>query len=366
LKPGDALDHLGRVGCVIPNLFDAARNVELTLEKHDTSFCRPDLRLRRRACARAKRLGTGDIARAHRLRFMKANPLAGFLESVEVRMIRPSRVALRTDSGPINGLMQSIQDKGLLEPIIVRPLDAGFEVVAGMRRYEACKKLGWRRLPAHVVELDDREAFEVSLLENIQRETLNPIEEARAFREYVEEFGYGGETELARRIGKSQEYVSRRIGLLSLPQRVQDEIMRRRIPPSVAQELTLLNDDDAEEMAEEISSEGLSLREVRRIIHRRQSKTAPSDPELLASDPEVVERRVRRISRELNIAVASLGGAVVRLGEVAEGLEDEWLVRDSIFVCRDNIREQIDSLTKLRRKIERAQETSPSRLTLIH
>jgi len=297
---------------------------------------------------------------------MKANPLAGFLESVEVRMIRPPRMVLRTDNGPIKGLMLSIRDKGLLEPIIVRPAEDGFEVVAGMRRYEACKKLGWRRLPAHVVELDDREAFEVSLLENIQRETLNPIEEARAFRNYVEEFGYGGETELARRIGKSQEYVSKRIGLLSLPQRVQDEIMRRRIAPSVAQELTMLTDDDAEEMAEEIGSEGLSLREVRRIIRRRQAREgSTSGPGFLDLDSEASERRVRRISRELNIAVASLGGAVVRLGEVADGLEDEWLVRDSIFVCRDTIREQIDNLTKLKRKIERAQETNPSRLALI-
>jgi ParB family chromosome partitioning protein len=307
-----------------------------------------------------------DKARTPWLGFMKANPLAGFLESIEVRMIRPSRRVLRTDSGEMSGLMLSIQDKGLLEPIIVRPAEDGFEVVAGMRRYEACKKLGWRRLPTHVVELDDREAFEVSLLENIQRETLNPIEEARAFRNYVEEFGYGGETELARKIGKSQEYVSKRIGLLSLPQRVQDQIMRRRIAPSVAQELTLLNDDDAEEMAVTIGSQGLTLREVRRIIRRRQAKeTQERRLGPLASDPESLERRVRRVSRELNIAVASLGGAVVRLGEVSEGLEDEWLVRESIFVCRDSLREQMDNLIRLRRKVERALETSPGTLALI-
>ena len=90
---------------------------------------------------------------------MKANPLAGFLESIELKMLLPSRTILRRDSGPISGLMLSIQDKGLLEPIIVRPVDDGYEVVAGMRRYQACKKLGWRRLPAHVVEMDDREAF---------------------------------------------------------------------------------------------------------------------------------------------------------------------------------------------------------------
>lgn len=296
---------------------------------------------------------------------MKANPLAGFLESVELRMLRPPKTVLRRDNGQMSGLMASIQDKGLLEPIIVRPADDGFEVVAGMRRYEACRKLGWRRLPAHVVELDDREAFEVSLLENIQRETLNPIEEARAFRNYVEEFGYGGETELARRIGKSQEYVSRRIGLLSLPQRVQDQIMRRRIAPSVAQELTLLNDEDAEEMADEIGSKGLTLREVRRIIRHKQ-EAVPAGPLGFGMDGRAaLEKRVKRVTREMNIAIASLGGTVIRLGEVADGLEDEWLARESIFLCRDSIRDQIENLTRLKRKYERDEEANPGRLALM-
>jgi len=299
---------------------------------------------------------------------MKANPLAGFLESVELRMVRPSRAVLRAEPGPMSGLMLSIQDKGLLEPIIVRPSTSGYEVVAGMRRYEACKKLGWRRVPAHVVELDDREAFEVSLLENIQRETLNPIDEARAFRKYVEEYGYGGETELARKLGKSQEYVSKRIGLLSLPQRVQDQIIRRRITPSVAQELTLLNDEAAEEMADEIGAHALTLREVRRIIRHRQSKAEVAGDGSRGFEPvdrAVLEKRTRRVSRELNIAVASLGGAVIRLGEVAENLESEWIVRESIFICRDSIREQIENLTRLKRKYERAEERNPGRLSVM-
>ena len=262
----------------------------------------------------------------------------------------------------------SIQDKGLLEPIIVRPSIDGYEVVAGMRRYEACKKLGWRRVPAHVVELDDREAFEVSLLENIQRETLNPMEEARAFRSYVEDYGYGGETELARKIGKSQEYVSKRIGLLSLPQRVQDQIMRRRITPSVAQELTMLNDEDAEEMADEIGARELTLREVRRIIRHRQSKDRLAEddsPGFGQTDRSGLEKRARRVSRELNIAIASLGGAVIRLGEVAENLESEWVVRESIFVCRDSIRGQIENLARLKRKYEKAEESNPGRLSVM-
>lgn len=320
------------------------------------------------AAGALKRLGLTDKGASIGGPSVKANPLAGFLESVELKSLRPSRTVLRNDSGPMTGLMLSIQDKGLLEPIIVRPTVEGYEVVAGMRRYEACRKLGWRRLPAHVVELDDREAFEVSLLENIQRETLNPMEEARAFRNYVDEFGYGGETELARKIGKSQEYVSKRIGLLSLPQRVQDQIMRRRISPSVAQELTLLGDDDAEEMADEIGARSLTLREVRRIIRRKQSSEDSKEDAQAgfgSANLALVERRVRRVTRELNFAIASLGGTVIRLGEVSENLEKEWVARESIFACRDSIRDQIENLTRLKRKYERAEETNPGRLALM-
>jgi ParB family chromosome partitioning protein len=299
---------------------------------------------------------------------MRTNPLTSFLESVEMKALRPSRKALRSETGMISGLMLSIQDKGLLEPIVVRPVEGGFEVVAGGRRFEACKRLGWRSIPCHVVELDDKEAFEVSLLENIQRETLNPIEEARAFRNYVDEFGYGGETELARKIGKSQEYVSRRIGLLSLPQRVQEEIMRRRITPSVAQELTLLNDEEAEDMAEAIGLQHLSLRDVRQIIRHSKGKRAElrdSLPAFDQGDQLINGRRVQRVGRELNKAIATLRGSIVRLGEVADSVEDEWLVRESIFVCRDSLRAQIDNLTRLKRKVERAEESNPKRLALI-
>lgn len=283
-------------------------------------------------------------------------------------MLHPSKRALRADVGPISGLMLSIQEKGLLEPIVVRPVGEGFEVVAGGRRYEACKRLGWRNVPCHVVELDDKEAFEVSLLENIQRETLNPIEEARAFRNYVSEFGYGAETALAKKIGKSQEYVSKRIGLLSLPEKVQDEIMRRRITPSVAQELTLLNDEEAEDMAVAISLQRLSLRDVRQIIRHSEGKRAglrDSLPLFDEATEESYDRRVQRVVRELNKAIAILRAAIVRLGEVADGTEDEWLIRESIFVCRDNLRSQIESLTNLKRKIERAQESNPGKLALI-
>ncbi len=110
------------------------------------------------------------------------------------------------------------------------------------------------------------------------------------------------------------------------------------------------------------------MREVRKILRRSHSKSYLVDgpsPAFMIAEQVNLEKRVRRLSRELNIAIASLGGTVVRLGEVAETLDDEWLVKESIFACRDAMRGQIENLTRLRRKIERAEQTDPRALALI-
>jgi ParB family chromosome partitioning protein len=174
------------------------------------------------------------------------------MEELEVHTIHPPKYSLRKDIGQLDGLITSIEEKGLLEPIVVRPVGDGFEVVAGHRRLEACKRLGWRKIPCHIIELDDREAYEVSLIENLQHKSLDPIEEALAFKRYVDEYGYGSVTELARRIGKSHSYVSRRIALLSLSEDVREELVRRRTSPSIAQELINLEADEVRELTQVI------------------------------------------------------------------------------------------------------------------
>jgi ParB family chromosome partitioning protein len=114
--------------------------------------------------------------------------------------IRPPSNLVRgvsSDQLLIDELASSIRQNGLLQPIIVRMQDNSFEIVAGNRRYNACKRLGWRKILCHVVELEDREAFEFALTENIQRRTLDPLEEAKAFKVYVQDFGWGGVSALA-------------------------------------------------------------------------------------------------------------------------------------------------------------------------
>jgi ParB family chromosome partitioning protein len=94
----------------------------------------------------------------------------------------------------------------LLQPIIVRPKDDHFQIIAGNRRYEACKRLGLKKILCHIVELDDKEAFEVSIAENVQRKNLTPIDEAKTFQSYASKFGWGGMSDLARKIGKSVHF----------------------------------------------------------------------------------------------------------------------------------------------------------------
>ena len=145
--------------------------------------------------------------------------MLGIIEDISISKLKHAgHLFLRSDINNVGDLANSINQRGLLQAIVVRSKDEYFEVVAGNRRINACKLLGWRKIPCHIIELDDRGAFEVSLIENIQRETMNVIDEARAFKIYVHDFGWGGVSQLTDKLGKSPSYITKRIriSLLSL------------------------------------------------------------------------------------------------------------------------------------------------------
>ena len=146
------------------------------------------------------------------------------IEQIEMKMIHPSSFAVRDKFQKYceddESLIMSIREHGLIQPILIRPLSHGFEIVAGHRRYQACKSLRWRFIPCKIREMTNKQAFEIQLSENIQRKSMDPIEEAEAFRRYVIDFGWGGISDLAKKIGKSEEYVSHRIQLLKLSEEI--------------------------------------------------------------------------------------------------------------------------------------------------
>lgn len=138
-------------------------------------------------------------------------------QSVPVSQIRPAPDQPRKsfDAAAIAELSASIAEKGVLQPLLVRPVGDGFEIVAGERRYRAAKEVGLSEVPVVVRELNDQEALEIAIVENLQREDLNPVEEARAFRQLTE-FGANQE-EVGRAVGKSRSAIANALRLLALP-----------------------------------------------------------------------------------------------------------------------------------------------------
>lgn len=288
------------------------------------------------------------------IRTIQRERLPGVVEDIEIELIRPSRRPLRISIGRIDDLMLSIQEKGLLQPIVVRPIENGFEVVAGNRRLEACRKLEWKKIPCLVVDIDDREAFETSLIENIQRNSMNPIEEALAFKKYVEDYGWGGISDLAKRIGKSTSYVSRRIKLLDLPYNVQEEIMKNVASVSALQEVIALQDEfTRNELAELIVQDNLGRDNVRRIVGHIKN--------VEEKDGEVISNTYENLTDSYDIvikkSIAVLKITLIRLDEIINSIDKNskysWILRDLLLENRKSVHRQIDLLYKLRKNIRK-------------
>ena len=191
------------------------------------------------------------------------------IEQIEMKMIRPSSFAVRDKFQKYceddESLIISIREHGLIQPILIRPLSHGFEIVAGHRRYQACKSLRWRFIPCKVCEMTNKQAFEIQLSENIQRKSMDPIEEAEAFRRYVIDFGWGGMSDLAKKIGKSEEYVSHRIQLLKLSEETKRKIASNMLNVSKAIEISTIPIEKQSEIVGEIIENNLSVKRIREL-----------------------------------------------------------------------------------------------------
>lgn len=189
------------------------------------------------------------------------------VEQIEMKMIRPSQFAIREkfqrNDPEFETLVNSIRQHGLLQPILLRPLDTGFEIVAGHRRFQACRSLRWRFISAKIRDLSDKQAYEIQLTENIQRKTMDPLEEAEAFRRYVVDFGWGGVGELATKIGKSEEYVSHHLQLLKLPDEIKKKIVNNTLNVSQAIEIAQAPEVQQSKLVLHVLDHDLTVREIR-------------------------------------------------------------------------------------------------------
>lgn len=190
-------------------------------------------------------------------------------EIVEINLneLRPNPYQPRKvfDEEALNELASSIREHGVFQPIIVKKSIKGYDIIAGERRFRASKMAGLEKIPAIVRDFTDEEMMEIALLENLQRENLNAIEEANAYKSMIEQLSLT-QDELSHRVGKSRSHITNIIGLLRLPKVVQDMISDNRITMGHARALSKLNDDEEIiKLANKIVDDKLVVRDVENI-----------------------------------------------------------------------------------------------------
>jgi len=209
---------------------------------------------------------------------------------VPLSAIRPNPLQPRQQFSEeaIAELAESIRQKGILQPLLVRRAGTGYELIAGERRFRAAQRVGLEQVPVVVRDAKDGELLELALIENIQRENLNAIEEATAYRRLVDEFGLA-QDEIAARVGKDRSTVANTIRLLQLPDEIKSEIERGELSAGHAR--ALLNIDSESEklsMARHVIAKRLSVRETERLAKRARFG-APVDVDRLAAEQRLTE-----------------------------------------------------------------------------
>ena len=293
--------------------------------------------------------------------------LPGIIEDIDMSKITESKFKLReTSQDEIDGLTLSISEHGLLNAVVVRSKEDSYEIVAGNRRFMACKILGHRKIASQVIELDDKGAFEISLMENIQRRTLHPMEESKAFHKYISEFGWGGATELSQRIGKSISYITRRMRLLELPEEVIESISSEGISTSAAQELLTITDkSEQSEIAKIVADNNLSVKQIRGILSDKKSSNNINDNEdnwLFTISQNEGYDCCERYEKIIDKSITILRIAMTRFGHIASDMSENnnqnWLLSETIMYHKNLLHQQIDLL--IRQKYKKPRKHGPN------
>jgi ParB family chromosome partitioning protein len=205
----------------------------------------------------------------------EAPPQARGVREVEIARIRPNPAQPRVhfDEDSIAELADSIAERGVLQPVLLRPDGENFQLVAGERRWRAAQRARLHTVPAIVRDIDDSTSAEIALIENVQRQDLNAIEEADGYRKLIETYGHT-QDELAKLVHKSRSHIANLLRLLDLPAPVKEMLLRSDI--SMGHARAIATREDAEELAREIVARGLSVRQAEDLVKR--GKRAVSYP----------------------------------------------------------------------------------------
>ena len=261
-----------------------------------------------------KRLGKGFAAIVENT--VQSNPS---LVMLPVTQIKPGRYQPRQhiDEQTLEELKQSIKDRGIIQPVVVRPISHGvYELVAGERRWRAAQGLGLQEVPAIVRALSDQEALEYSLIENLQRYNLNSIEEAAGFARLMDEFSYTHE-QLAQRLGKDRTTVINTLRLLKLPKEIQAAIRETKITQSHAKALLgAANPEEQLALFRQVIAEGMSVRRLESLVAggRTEAPVIPVPKKARPTAPllKSLETELRRVlGTKVVLSSGKRGGRIV-------------------------------------------------------
>ncbi|MBR6234118.1 MAG: ParB/RepB/Spo0J family partition protein [Erysipelotrichaceae bacterium] len=260
-----------------------------------------------------------------------ARKSAGGQSELKISEIRPNPYQPRVefDENGLKELADSIRENGVFQPILVRKSLQGYELVAGERRLRASKLADKKTIPALIVEFDDRQMMEISLLENIQRKDLTAIEIAKAYRQLMDKLGYT-QDDLARRIGKSRANVANMLRLLSLPEEVRTMVNEGKLSYGQARTLLSLEDEDRiVDLARQCVKQGLSVRQLEKLCSAK--KKEPTKTEEKTPDPftrDVEDRLRKKFGTRVEIKNKSISISYTdiedlnRILEIMEVIED--------------------------------------------
>ena len=251
------------------------------------------------AATKKRGLGRGldALLGAPRAQQAAAASQSGNLRELPLELVRRGKFQPRVDMHPesLQELADSIRAQGVVQPIVVRPVDAGeYEIIAGERRWRAAQMAGLQNIPAVIRDVPDRAAVAIALIENIQRENLNPLEEANALQRLISEFG-ATHQETAAAVGRSRAAVSNLLRLLELTDEVKDLVNNGELEMGHARALLALGGDAQIQAARQVVAKGLSVRETERFVKRVTSPpTAPAakniDPDIRRLEQDLAER----------------------------------------------------------------------------
>ena len=222
---------------------------------------------------------------------------------MDINKVEPNRDQPRKkfDEDALNDLADSIKQFGVLQPLLVQERDDYYEIIAGERRWRAAKKAGIKQLPVIIKKLTEQEIMEISLIENIQREDLNPIEEALAYKRLLTEFNLK-QDEVADRVSKSRTTITNSMRLLKLSEKVQQMVIDDKLTTGHVRPLISVEDEEQQVMlAEKIFDEKLSVRDAERLVKNLQTEKKAKPDEKKALDPQLLavyqdlEEQMKRI-----------------------------------------------------------------------